>query len=235
MKVILLSWSPQRKSSCFLSALNKSHPAFVELATKVILLSESFQRKSACFRGAKISLLLENFWRAFGEPAFNKLSESFWRVFGELLESFWRAFKELVENYWRACFKIMFVERSEILLSESFCWVFKELSESSQRAFEEPACNFFQKRSLRKLRGISLRSPKASQPLPPWLLLLLLFSFFEALLWSFLAFSPSFVNMKFSLRGRSNRRRRGLKLPQWNYNRGQCICYRSVYYRWQLR
>ena len=39
-KVIVLSWSTQRKSSCFRGALNKSHhdPAFVELPMKYTLL-----------------------------------------------------------------------------------------------------------------------------------------------------------------------------------------------------
>ena len=47
-KVILLSWSTQRKSSCFRGALNKSHhdPAFVELPMKyTLLLQQSFDNQ----------------------------------------------------------------------------------------------------------------------------------------------------------------------------------------------
>ena len=67
----------------FYRALDESHLAFGGLSTKV-------------------SLLLENFWRAFRELLESLLSASFQRAFEEFLESFWRVFGELLESYWRA-------------------------------------------------------------------------------------------------------------------------------------
>ena len=50
-------------------AFYESHPALGVFSTKVSLLLKGFQQKSACFR------------RAFGEPAFVELSESFRRAY----------------------------------------------------------------------------------------------------------------------------------------------------------
>ena len=62
--------------TCFLkghhTAFYESHPALGVFSTKVCLLSKGFQQKSARFR------------RAFVEPAFGKLLESFHRAFREL-------------------------------------------------------------------------------------------------------------------------------------------------------
>ena len=87
----------------------------------------------------KVSLLLENFWRAFRE-----LSESFQRDFRKLLESFrnlLKGFKALMKSLWRACFQRIFRGLLESLFWESF-----------QRVFKEPALKSFQ-RAFRELKG----------------------------------------------------------------------------------
>ena len=56
----------------------------------------------------KVSLLLENFWKAFGKPAFGEFLESIWRAFRDLLEGL------LSDNVQRAFGDPAFVEKNKL-------------------------------------------------------------------------------------------------------------------------